>query len=343
MKKESVAFAYRKVEFIYDAAFSTITSVFPAEKIVVITDENVSRFHQEKFEGLACITVPAGEAHKQQATADSIIQKLISIEADKDTVLVGAGGGVITDLTGYVASIYKRGIKLALAPTTVLAMVDAAVGGKNGVDCGSYKNMVGTVYQPELILFDYRFLQSLPKAEWINGFAEIIKHACIKDSNMFAALSLHDISYYISNAAAAAKLIEENVGIKKSIVVKDEFEKAERRLLNFGHTLGHAVENMYGLMHGHAVSIGMVLACRLSEKITGFKEENTGAVVKLLQRYDLPVHVQADIDKVWQLVKLDKKRSNSTMNFVLLHAIGEAAVHPLSMETLKNYLYEIEW
>lgn len=341
MRKETVVFSQKEATFLYGAPFSSITSFFPLEKIVIITDENVFAHHHDAFEALTCIRIPGGEAHKQQGTVDDIIKKLIAIEADKQTVLVGVGGGVVTDITGYVASIYKRGIQLALVPTTILSLVDAAIGGKNGIDCGPYKNMVGTVYQPELILFDYQFLNSLPEVEWINGFAEIIKHACIKSKPMFDVLVQHDIKYFMQNRESLVNLIEQNINIKKQIVLADEYEQGDRKLLNFGHTFGHAIENIYDLKHGHAVSVGMMLAAKLSEKITGLSPADAAALRKMLLAYRLPVEHEMDKTKVWELMKLDKKRKSNTMSFILLDEIGTASIHPIAMDLLKTYLDEI--
>ena len=175
-------------------------------------------------------------------------------------MLVGIGGGVITDLTGYVAAIYMRGLSFGFVPTSILAMVDAAIGGKNGIDVGVYKNIIGTIRQPQFLLYDYSLLKSLPQSEWVNGFAEIVKHACIKDARLFNTLRQNSIRSYQRNSKELGALIKKNVHIKASVVQADEFEKGERRLLNFGHTLGHAIENIYKMPHGHAISIGMVAA-----------------------------------------------------------------------------------
>ena len=195
MRKEILKFSNREVEYIFNGSFEQLSILFQRDKVVIVTDENIFRLHADKMQGFAVIKLPAGEEYKQQRTVDDIIAQLLELQADKQTILVGVGGGVVTDMAGYAASIYKRGIKLVLVPTSILAMVDAAVGGKNGVDVGPFKNMVGTIYQPEHLLFDYSFLHTLPHEEWVNGFAEVIKHACIKDALMFAFLekySLHE-------------------------------------------------------------------------------------------------------------------------------------------------------
>lgn len=338
MRTEWMTFSHKKVEYIFDAAFTLVTEKFDSDKIIVITDENVFEHHSGKFDGLECITLPAGEAHKQQKTVDSIIDKLLTLQADKNAVIFGVGGGVITDMAGYAASIYKRGVKLVLVPTTILAMVDAAVGGKNGVDVGPYKNMVGTVYQPDLLLFDYSFLYTLPHAEWVNGFAEIIKHACIKDAALFELLQQNQVADFRNDLELLATLIERNVAIKTSVVLGDEFETGDRKLLNFGHTIGHAIENLYQLPHGHAVSIGMVAACSISEEINNFYSSEKSSVIQLLQQYELPVQLKFDREKIWDVLLMDKKRNNDTMNFILLDAIGTGIVKPIPLVQLKSLL-----
>jgi 3-dehydroquinate synthase len=163
-------------------------------------------------------------------------------------------------------------------------MVDAAIGGKNGIDVGVYKNIVGTIRQPKFLLYDYGFLKSLPQTEWINGFAEIIKHACIKDARLFKLLEKKVLRDFQKDLTALATLIRRNVEIKASVVQHDEFEKGERRLLNFGHTLGHAIENIYQLAHGQAISIGMTAASKISQQLNGFNEVER--VMHLLDRYN---------------------------------------------------------
>lgn len=317
-----------------------LVEMYPKEKLVFVTDENVFAKHAAKFDGLQVITLRAGEAYKQQPAVDQIINELLQLQADKQTILVGVGGGVVTDITGYAASVYKRGIKLVLVPTTILAMVDAAVGGKNGVDVGPYKNMVGTVYQPDALLYDYEFLNTLPQAEWINGFAEIIKHACIKDAVFFQFLGTKTIFDFQKDGALLAELIEKNVAIKTSVVLKDEFETGDRKLLNFGHTIGHAIENLYQLPHGHAVSIGMVAAATLSEKIMSMPSSDKGRIVAVLQQYGLPVSLQFDTQKIWELLVLDKKRNNDAMAFVLLNSIGDAVVQSIPLSKLQTLIDE---
>lgn len=338
MDKQQYKFSSKTVECHFDAGFSLLESLVPKDKCIIITDENIALLYANKFKGWKVIAVRPGEEYKQQSTVDNVINELIKHQADRETFIVGIGGGVITDIAGYTASVYMRGVKFAFVPTTILAMVDAAIGGKNGVDVGVYKNLVGVVRHPEFLLYDYSFLQTLPKEEWTNGFAEIIKHACIKDADMFELLGANSLEEYQNFPNKVAELIKRNVDIKYNVVSNDEFETGERKLLNFGHTLGHAIENIYKIPHGNAVSIGMVTACKISEKITAFCAENTERVVQLLTKYNLPVDLKFDKEKVWEVLLMDKKKSGNSMNFILLNKIGDAIVKPVPLTQLKELI-----
>ena len=244
MKKLPYKFSGKTTTYYFDAGFPYLEKLVDKKQTVLLTDENVFRFHQKKFGGWNTIVIKAGEAFKVQDTVNSVIEQLIDMGADRKTFLVGVGGGVVTDIAGYVAAVYMRGLSFGFVPTSILAMVDASIGGKNGIDVGVYKNLVGTIRQPDFLLYDTSLLKSLPKEEWIGGFAEIIKHASIRDAALFRELEKNKLSFYQKDNAALSKLIRRNVVIKSTVVQKDEFEKGDRRLLNFGHTLGHAIENL---------------------------------------------------------------------------------------------------
>ncbi len=332
MQKKTVPFSSGKVNFYFDAKFTQLNELTGKKQTVIITDENVYAAHEKKFKGWNAIVLKAGEQYKIQETVNSIIDQLIAFGADRKTWLVGIGGGVVTDLTGYVAATYMRGLRFGFVPTSILAMVDAAIGGKNGIDIGVYKNLVGTIRQPSFLLYDYSFLKSLPQSEWINGFAEIIKHACIKSVRMFNELSERSLDYYQKNKAALSRLIYENASVKIKVVKEDEFEQGERRLLNFGHTLGHAIENQYALPHGHAISIGMVEACKIAKQLNGFKQGYK--VEQVLAQYALPVQYSYNKQQAIEVLKMDKKKENLFMNYILLEKIGKGVVTPIPVKEL---------
>ncbi|RYY46336.1 MAG: 3-dehydroquinate synthase [Chitinophagaceae bacterium] len=338
MRKHTARFSSKQVDYWFDASFSIMETVFPKDRVVIITDENIFEQHFKKFEGYRTIVLAPGEAYKQQGTVDGIINRLLEWQADKQTVIVGVGGGVITDMVGYSASIYKRGVKLIQVPTSILAMVDAAVGGKNGVDVGEYKNQVGTIYQPEIVLFDYDFLSTLPEEEWVNGFAEIIKHACIKDAAQFALLQENTLADFQQDRTLLASLLEKNVSIKLNVVLNDEFETGDRKLLNFGHTIGHAIESTYNLSHGHAISIGMVMAAKISQQLAGLSGDECEAITNLLSQYKLPVRFNLHPEKIWGILMNDKKREGASMSFILLDKIGNGIVRPIPLTELKSMI-----
>ncbi|HMK02743.1 MAG TPA: 3-dehydroquinate synthase [Ferruginibacter sp.] len=341
MHTSEYTFSKKKVSCYYDADFSLLAGLVQDKNIVILTDEHVYEHHAKRFAAWPVIKIAAGEAHKNQATVDHIVQELIKRGANKNTCLIGVGGGVVTDITGYVAAVYMRGIPFGLVPTSILAMADAAIGGKNGIDVGLYKNMLGTILQPDLILYDYSFLQTLPVREWVNGFAEIIKHACIKDALLFSVLERYSLHDFQTDQTLIAELIEKNAAIKSGVVTADEFEKGDRKLLNFGHTIGHAIENLHELPHGHAVSIGMVAACNLSEKINGLHFNEASRIVKLLAKYHLPVDIETNHEKVFEVLKMDKKRREDGIDFILLDTIGKAGIVRISLDELEKHFKEI--
>jgi 3-dehydroquinate synthase len=334
LKKRTFTFSKSTVDYFFNTGFSHIEKLAAKENAVIVTDEHVFAKHKKKFKGWNTIVLKPGEEYKVQQTVDVVIDQLIALGADRKTTLIGVGGGVITDITGYVAGIYMRGIRFGFVPTSLLAMVDASIGGKNGIDVGVYKNMVGLIRQPAFLLFDPSFLQTLPKKEWQNGFAEIIKHACIKDAVMFRLLQKHKLSDFQKNEKLLTALIEQNVLIKTKVVEADEFEQGERKLLNFGHTLGHAIENMYELSHGQAISIGMSYAALMSQQLKHFT--GAEAVVTLLDQYGLPTFAKFNTKKAFKILLMDKKKDNVSINYILLEKIGKGVIQPLLFVQLQE-------
>ncbi len=338
MQRQQYKFSSKTIDCYFDADFSLLEKLVSKQKVVIITDENIASIYADKFVGWEVISIRSGEEHKQQSTVDNVIDQLIKLQIDKETFIIGIGGGVITDIAGYTASVYMRGIKFAFLPTTILAMVDAAIGGKNGVDVGIYKNLVGVIKHPEFLLYDFSLLKTLPNEEWINGFAEIIKHACIKDASLFKKLENSSLDEYQNDQQKISELVKRNVDIKYNVVSNDEFETGDRKLLNFGHTIGHAIENIYKISHGNAVSIGMVAACKISGALIAFSEVDTNRIIELLERYQLPVDLEFDTNKIWEILLMDKKKAGENMNFILLEEIGKGIVKPVPLSQLKALL-----
>lgn len=336
--KKTYRFPERSVHIYYGTSFKSLKDLLPSSDVFIITDNNVYQLYKELMDSFPMIVIDPGERSKQSVTIQTILDKMLELHLSKSVVVVGVGGGVISDIAGFVASIFKRGTRLVLVPTTILGMVDAALGGKNGIDVGIYKNMLGTIYQPECILYDYSFLDTLPVAEWVNGFAEIIKHGCIRDRILFEMLERFDLHTFQNDKSLMGELIERNVDLKMQIVTKDEMDKQDRQLLNFGHTVGHALENQHQIPHGHAVSIGIIAACTLSEKIAGLNFLEAQRIVKLLSAYSLPVDIETDYDVLYDGICMDKKRDGNFIQFVLIDKIGSAAAKRVPLEFLKANL-----
>lgn len=308
---------------------------------VLVVDENVDKHHGMKLQGWRKLVIPDGEENKSEEVLEQIIDGLIELEADRKTMLIGIGGGMTTDLTGYAASIYMRGMPVGFVPTTLLAQVDASIGGKNGINHGKHKNMLGTTRQPEFILFDYTLPLTMPDEEWHNGFAEIIKYACILDASLFNYLEENRDKAMQKDVAVLEYLVERSVELKTRVVLEDEFEQSVRRWLNFGHTLGHAVEKIENIAHGKAVAIGMVAAAKISEKLSALPVEQTNRLIRLINDYQLPVTLTSNKEEMYDIFKMDKKREKDTINFVLLDQLGSAHTKAVPLATLKQLLEEL--
>ncbi len=341
MKSREIDFGANKVRCYFDSSIYDLDTICIKEQSVLLTDEIIHSLYSDFFYGWRTIVIKSGEENKQQSTIDEVISQLIKYGVDKGTCLIGVGGGVVTDIAGFVASIYMRGLKTGFIPTSLLGMVDACIGGKNGIDVGTYKNMLGTIRQPSFILYDFNFLKTLPDIEWSNGFAEIIKHACIRDYDMFVELEKSSINFYKQHLNGISLLIEKNVLLKSLIVQSDEFESGERKLLNFGHTIGHAMERLYKLSHGQAVSIGMMCAISISEKLLDFNSENVKRLKELLKIYSLPVSYDFDKEKIIENILFDKKRSSHEISFILLEEIGKGQIKKIPISELSQLITQL--
>lgn len=331
--RKIVKYSTASTVFHFDGSINELDEIVEKSSTFIITDDHLYHHYQKKLKGWNVLLIKAGEQYKNQNTVNEIIGQLIEKGADRKSIIVGFGGGVVTDIAGYVASIYMRGVDFGFIPTSILAMVDASIGGKNGVDVGIYKNMVGIIRQPKFLLYDYNVLKTLPGEQWVNGFAEIIKHACIKDAAMFKMLEKQSLKDFQKDKVLLGKLIQRNALLKAKVVQEDEFEQGNRKLLNFGHTLGHAIENTYELPHGHAVAIGMVGAAYLSKGLLGFSDSEK--LVAMLEKYGLPPFYTFDPKDALQKMLSDKKRVKNTINYVLLKTIGTAVYQPLTIKEIQ--------
>ncbi|WP_282148182.1 3-dehydroquinate synthase [Algibacter lectus] len=302
-------------------------------KIFILVDENTHQFclplFLEKMETTAVIEImeiESGEINKTIDTCVGVWNTLSELDADRKSLLINIGGGVITDLGGFVACTFKRGIAYINVPTTLLSMVDASVGGKTGVDLGHLKNQVGVISNPDLVLIDTNYLNTLEVNQMRSGLAEMLKHGLITGDSYWSKfedlskLSLDDLD----------RLIYESVIIKKNVVEEDPFENGLRKTLNFGHTLGHAIESYFlsnpnktTLLHGEAVVVGMILACYISTELTNFPKEKTLKIKELFLSYYGKITIEkSELPAIIELLKYDKKNHHGNINFVLLEDVG---------------------
>jgi 3-dehydroquinate synthase len=321
---------------LFDQFGEYVRMYLPRGNCAIISDSNVAPLFADRMkESLTAagflpilITIPAGERSKTLRQAGAICDRMIVAGLDRKSFVIGLGGGMIGDISGFVAAIYHRGIPHVQIPTTLLAMVDSSIGGKTGVDTRDGKNLIGVFHQPSLVIDDLDVLKTLPRREFNQGFAEIIKHAIIADTRMFRILQ----SWKAGAAPALQRLIKRNIQIKSRIVAKDERDQTgERAVLNFGHTVGHAIEragNYRKFLHGEAVSLGIVAACAISMKKAGLPADQHNAIVSLLQRYELPTRLPPTFprEKIFDALKFDKKFEDGKIQFVVTPRIGLARV-----------------
>jgi 3-dehydroquinate synthase len=312
-----------------NARFIDLLAQFSNSKIAILVDENTHDHCLEYlitgFEVLATaevIMLPAGEENKVLEVCFQVWETLTEAGFGRHDLLLNLGGGVVTDLGGFVASVYKRGFAFVHIPTSLLGMVDAAVGGKTGIDLAGYKNQLGTFQEPLATFVDTGFLQTLPDTEWRNGFAELLKHALIADKTLWEALTqIKNIPLELT-----ADQIRRGVEIKREMVSQDPIESGLRKILNFGHTIGHALESYYlhtdiPLAHGHAVAIGMLLEAQLSVYQANLSQTEFAAIEKCIKQ-TYPIQIPNDAEALWTLMQQDKKNANGEVRCCLLNAIG---------------------
>jgi len=338
MKQIQIQGASGPSTIIVGEALGNLGRYLPVASPIIITDENVGRRYADQFPAGPIITIGTGEGIKTLDTVARIYAELVEIEADRSAWILGIGGGIVCDVAGFVASTYLRGIRFGFVASTLLAQVDASVGGKNGVNFGGYKNMVGTFNQPGFVICDPALLHTLPEAQLQCGFAEIVKHALIADAGMFDALEKDAARALALDTGVIERLVYESVVIKSAVVNRDEKEAGERRKLNFGHTFGHAIEKVTGVPHGQAVSIGMVLAAHLSQRRGLITAGETDRMRALLRQLNLPVRMAFEREAVLEALGKDKKREGDHVHFVLLEGIGRAVIEPIPLAELRAVL-----
>ncbi|MCG8697859.1 MAG: 3-dehydroquinate synthase [Bacteroidales bacterium] len=341
MKNLEVKAESRLSNILIGEQLSNLAKYIDGKNCVIVTDSIVRDLYEKQFpQGVPIIEIGLGEKNKTLATIDLILSKLVELEADRTSYLVAIGGGIVTDIAGFAASIFMRGIRFGFVSSTLLSQVDASVGGKNGVNLQGYKNMVGVFNQPDFVICDIDMLRSLEQTQFRAGFAEIIKAGAIKDLELFEYCEQNANNALDFDKDVLLHMIYESVKIKANVVEADEREKGERRLLNFGHTFAHAIEKMTGMLHGEAVSIGMVLAAKVSEKL-GLAENTSERIVNVLKQYQLPVVPNMDVGDLFEAMKQDKKREGNEIHLVLLDKIGNALTKKVTYNELEKIVDDL--
>lgn len=323
-----------------------VTEITNPSRVVIITHPSINRLYGEKLSSsfseagvpIHFIEVPEGEKSKSLQQAEKIYDRLLEWKCDRQTVLIALGGGVIGDLTGFIAATYVRGVPFIQIPTTVLAQVDSSVGGKTAVNHPRGKNMIGVFYQPKLVVADLETIKSLPEKEFKAGVAEIIKHGVIEDADLFHYLEREYQKILCHDTDALEHIISTSCAIKARVVEKDERESHYRMVLNFGHTIGHAIESLTGysaIIHGEAVAIGMVYAAKLSQIMGRCSEDVPRRISTLIEKFGLPTRLpDLKAENIIQSMYLDKKTAHNKIRFILVNDIGSVDIVESVAESL---------
>jgi len=329
-------------QIVFGAKLRDLSAYIAGRRCVIVTDKQVAPLYRDQFPQDAPVAViGTGEANKTLHTLDQLYQTFLNAELDRSACVVAIGGGIVSDLAGFAASTYLRGLQFGFVPTTLLAQVDASVGGKNGLNFQGYKNLIGTFTQPEFVLIDVSLLSTLPRRALGCGFAEAIKHGAIADRVLFAFMETDAERICNLETDAVERIVRDSIVIKSTIVNADEREQGERRKLNFGHTFGHAIEKTLGVPHGESVAIGMTVAARLSQQRGYLAETDVARLIRLLQAYNLPTAIAADKEAVRNALRKDKKRYGDHIKFVLLERIGKAMIQDVSLQELEQVVEQL--
>ena len=311
----------------------------PDRRVIVITDPNVFELYGDVIGAYEYIVIPGGEQNKTLATVEAVYRRLIELGADRRTYIVGFGGGIVTDIAGFAASTYLRGIDFGFVATSLLAQVDASVGGKNGVNVAGYKNMAGVFNQPDFVICDTRVLVTLPPREFRAGLAEMIKAAIIGDPDLFGILENHTPEELLSGGQSLTSAILKSINVKARIVENDETEKDERRKLNLGHTVAHAIEKLSGSYnHGEAVAIGLAMAAEMGVKFGMLAPTVRDRIVGAIKKAGLPIGTDIPASEIMAVVMHDKKVAGDRLLLVVPRGIGDVAIRPTPFDEIATML-----
>ncbi len=313
----------------------------PDTNAVIITDTNVRRLYGDRFPPLSVIEIGLGEEIKTLATLEGVYMEMLACDLDRSSFVVGIGGGIVLDVAGFAASTFMRGVPFGFVATTLLAQVDASLGGKNGVNFQGLKNMVGVFNQPEFVICDLRMLRTLPERDYRCGFGEIIKHAAIRSPELFDALEASAEELLAGDREVLEELVHQSLQIKAAVVNQDERERGLRKILNFGHTFAHGIEANCGLPHGEAVCVGMNVAAGISVARGLLEPAARERLESLCVRLQMPTALQIDYSELLTALRKDKKKAGNRIDFILLREIGDAVIVPLEFSELEALIDEM--
>ena len=324
-------------EIMIGAGWELVTDFLPDKGVVIVTDDNIRRIYGDRFPDIPVFSVLPGEESKKLTVIEQLSERLLNAGIDRNGFILAVGGGVVSDLAGFLASVYLRGIRCAYVSTSLLSQVDASTGGKNGVNLGGTKNILGIIRQPEFVICDPAMLLTLSSGEYLSGLAEMIKTAVIGDIELFDLIENNYGGIMARDIDLLSILVAKSVKFKAAVVNEDEKETGLRRILNFGHTYGHAIEMKTMVKHGYAVASGMELATVFSYEQGLIDRNIKERIINLLNKFDLLSEYDIPSDQIERLVMHDKKKAGNGIHFVFIAGIGKAVVEKISIEEIINF------
>ncbi|MBN2863427.1 MAG: 3-dehydroquinate synthase [Bacteroidales bacterium] len=317
--------------------WEAVVKLLPRTGAVIITDDNVFDIYGASFPSFPVLKIKPGEGSKQLKVIESLAKKLLKAGIDRSGFILAIGGGVVCDIAGFLASIFMRGIPFGYVSTSLLSQVDASTGGKNGVNLGGIKNVIGNFRQPEFVICDTTMLRTLPDDEYLSGLGELIKTGIIGDKSIIEMLENDQSGILGRDRNVLSALVSKAVKYKASVVARDEKESGLRRVLNFGHTYGHAIEVYKEVKHGYAVASGMELAAFWSFEKGFIGKEEYLRIKNLLERYHLSDEIDIPAEKIEELVIHDKKKSGNDLNFVFIKGLGKPVVKKVPLAEVIDF------
>lgn len=319
-----------------------LDSVLPKGRVIVITDVNIDRLYPDLVHRYEHIVIGSGEAIKSLHTVEMIYDRLRAMGADRSTFLLGIGGGIVTDIAGFVAATYMRGVEFGFISTSLLGQVDASIGGKNGVNVADYKNMVGTFLQPRFVISDVEMLRTLPRREFRAGMAEAVKSAIVGDAELFAHIEEHAGDALYSDVELLKRVVYGSVAVKSAIVAEDEREAGRRRVLNLGHTIAHAIEkSTHELNHGEAVAVGISMISHASVRMGIMVEECAERIDAVLQRLGFELRLPIPLSAVLREVRYDKKKRDNILRVVIPESIGRCRIVDMPFDEFEKLFVQL--